>query len=96
MTEPEPEKTERITGRALQEIRRRIFSRDPLCRRCLEKKPPRITASTQVDHKKPLFLGGEETDENREGLCEECHKDKTREDLGQKPRPEIGFDGWPK
>jgi 5-methylcytosine-specific restriction enzyme A len=76
--------TERIRGRELQRIRRRILRRDPLCLRCLER--GFVTASTQVDHRAPLFLGGEESDDNRQGLCDDCHAEKTDEDLANKPK----------
>lgn len=76
--------TERIRGRELQRIRGRILRRNPLCLRCLER--GFTIPSTQVDHKVPLYLGGEETDENRQGLCDECHDIKTAEDMKHKPK----------
>ncbi|MFE4514433.1 HNH endonuclease [Kitasatospora sp. NPDC056783] len=35
-----------------------------------------------VDHRTPLALGGEDTDDNVWPLCRPCHKAKTREDFG--------------
>jgi hypothetical protein len=47
----------------------------------------------------PLYKGGPDFDvdeeKNRQGLCDDCHDDKTREDYGLEPRPHIGPDGWP-
>lgn len=69
--------TGRIQGRRLQIIRQRILRRDPLCKICLAKTPRRVEASKEVDHIIPLHLGGKEEDSNRQGLCVDCHKDKT-------------------
>ena len=65
----------RIRGRELQSIRARILKRDPLCIPC--RASGRISASTQVDHVLALHMGGKETDANRQGICDDCHKDKT-------------------
>jgi hypothetical protein len=43
----------------------------------------------------PLFKGGTDDDANLQGLCAECHSEKTRADLGQRARVEIGVDGVP-
>jgi 5-methylcytosine-specific restriction protein A len=36
----------------------------------------------EVDHRVPLYKGGEETDENRWLLCPPCHATKTKADMG--------------
>lgn len=65
--------TERIRGRKLGKVRERIAYRDEYtCREC-----GRVDIGGQVDHKTPLHLGGAESDENRQWLCQECHKRKT-------------------
>lgn len=87
------DKPKRITGRALQARRERKRAEQPLCIRCLERHI--VRAWTQLDHAIALTNGGEDTDENTQGLCDECHAEKTREDLGQQPRQTIGADGWP-
>ena len=71
--------TKRIRGRAHQTIAARILRRDPLCLRCLAK--GFTTPSEHVDHVVPLFKDGSESDDNRQGLCEACHAEKTAEDL---------------
>lgn len=65
--------TERIRGDALRKIRERIALRDECrCRIC-----GRVTADGQVDHIVPLYQGGQESDENRQWLCEDCHRAKS-------------------
>lgn len=55
---------ERIRGHELVKIRERIALRDGYaCQRC-----GRVTTKGQVDHKVPLHLGGQESDENRQWL----------------------------
>lgn len=60
---------------------------------CLEQ--GRVRAWTQLDHIVALTNDGEDTDENTQGLCDECHEAKTRKDLGQHEKQRIGVDGWP-
>lgn len=91
MTKQTP--TKRIRGRELQRIRKRILQRDPLCIEC--KKHKRVRASTQVDHIVPLYIGGEESDDNRQGLCDQCHEKKTRIDLGHRQRVAFDANGYP-
>lgn len=78
-------------------IRRDHFRLFPLCVMCEAK--GRVTLATILDHIVALENGGPDFDvdegKNRQGLCEECSKVKTRVDLGQKPRPLIGLDGFP-
>lgn len=84
----------RIRGAELQAMRRRHFRGNPLCVMCQAKGKVRL--ATELDHIKALVNGGTDTDDNRQGLCEPCHKDKTRIDMGHAPRIAIGLDGWPK
>ena len=66
--------TTRIRGKTGQVIRERILRRDGyICQSCL----PRITRADVVDHIVPLYLGGAESDINRQSLCHECHDKKT-------------------
>lgn len=73
---------DRIRGRALQRIRARHLRLHPLCVTCQQRTPPVVRAATQLDHRVPLYKGGEETEENRQGLCDDCHREKTAADLG--------------
>ena len=68
--------TARITGWQLVKIRKRIMLRDGYrCRVC-----GRTTIDGEVDHKQPLYLGGRESDANRQYLCKACHQIKTERD----------------
>lgn len=71
-------RTQRITGSKLQAIRARWLSLHPLCVDC--EKLGRVTAARELDHIVPLHLGGQDNDSNRQGLCVECHKVKTRQE----------------
>ena len=67
----------RITGRELGRIRKRIAVRDMcVCQRCHQP-----TSEFEIDHRIPLFMGGSDSDENRQLLCIACHKLKSLEDL---------------
>jgi 5-methylcytosine-specific restriction enzyme A len=86
--------TERIRGRALQRIRARHLRLHPLCVTCQQRTPPVVRAATQVDHILPLYKGGQETEDNRQGLCDDCHRDKTATDMGTHVRG-CDTDGQP-
>lgn len=75
----QPNVAERIRGRRLQRIRQQHFSERPLCVLCEAKG---ITSlATELDHIIPLHKGGRDDDTNRQGLCSDCHRTKTRIDL---------------
>lgn len=61
-----------------QDIRKKTLKRDNYkCVKCGEKNQP-----LEVDHIKPISLGGEEFDmNNTQTLCSNCHKEKTKQDL---------------
>jgi len=88
------QEVKRIRGRALQALRDRLLSANPLCAMC--KSRGLVTLATDLDHIVALTNGGGNDDENLQGLCAECHELKTLADLGRRPRMEIGEDGWPK
>ena len=69
----------RMTGRRLQARRLRIWQLDPHCADCR-----RVVAypdGFELDHKVPLYLGGQDTDENCQVMCPDCHRAKTARDL---------------
>ena len=70
----------RIRGGKLMRIRERIFKKQPLCVLCLAMNPQRVSKSVVVDHIVPLHLGGMDTDDNRQGLCHDCHAEKTSQE----------------
>lgn len=83
----------RIRGRKRKERNARLARRNPLCVRCKAK--GRVTVATQWDHIVPLAKGGQDDESNLQGLCDDCHREKTAEDFGHRARPRIGADGWP-
>lgn len=66
---------DRLRGRAGQEQRARRRALHPLCERCLDRGIIRPT--DEIDHIIPVAMGGPDTDDNVQGLCTDCHKDKT-------------------
>ena len=87
------QKTQRLRGRPLQTLRRRLLSAQPLCVAC--QRAGRLTVASELDHIVALVNGGGNEEENLQGLCAPCHVDKTARDLGQRVKPVIGLDGWP-
>lgn len=78
---------QRITGSGLQAIRRRILARDygmcqcPTCKRLARVRPAHI-----VDHIKPLWAGGTETDGNRQSMNNACHALKSAHEAACRAR----------
>lgn len=66
---------ERLRGRKAVAQRRRRLDAEPLCRKCNERGI--VRAATVPDHIQPLALGGDDSDDNVQCLCEDCHADKT-------------------
>lgn len=75
----------RLTGRRLQARRLRLWTQNPYCAAC-----NRLTEfhaeGFHLDHKVPLFKGGEDEDSNCQVLCVPCHDAKTDEDLSRADR----------
>jgi len=65
----------RVEGRTRQTRNRRILAARPLCSSC--ELVGRVRAATEVDHIVPLFMGGTEAESNLQGLCHDCHAEKT-------------------
>lgn len=64
--------------------RDRIVQRDGgECLKC------KSTKDLEVDHIKPICLGGGNEDENLQTLCRKCHQEKTSEDLREIPYPTL-------
>lgn len=73
----------RITGSRLQRRRHRLWLAHPHCAECgvMVAYP----GGFELDHKVPLYLGGDDTEENCQILCcgpGSCHERKTRSDVG--------------
>lgn len=72
----------RITGRKLQDRRLKVWAKDPRCAVC--GKLTEFPHGFELDHKVPLFKGGEDIEGNCQVLCsgpDGCHAKKTTEDL---------------
>lgn len=66
---------ERMRGRKGQEALKRRRALHPFCAHCAARGITR--AAAQIDHVLSLALGGEDVDENTQGLCLPCHAIKT-------------------
>lgn len=56
----------------------------------------RTTQAAEVDHITNKAQGGNDSLENLQAICRECHAEKTsREGNGGRVGPVIGLDGWP-
>ncbi len=44
-----------------------------------------LPSQLDIDHIKPLALGGEDVESNVQALCKRCHKTKTAMDFGKRP-----------
>lgn len=90
---PINQRSKRQRGRKGVEIRKKYLEEHPFCVKCLEEKI--YTPAVEVDHIVALQNGGEDIESNKQGLCEEHHKEKTFIDKGYKKRVKIGEDGFP-
>jgi len=81
-------KTPRLRGRSAVEARLRFLKSNPLCSQCLKR--GHISIAEEVDHIKPLFKGGADTDDNKQSLCKPCHKLKTARDMGHRNKRTTG------
>jgi 5-methylcytosine-specific restriction protein A len=65
--------------------RNRIRARDcGLCQAC--KRNGRVSVGGPVDHKQPLWDGGDDTDDNKELLCQPCHDAKSAIEAKERAR----------
>jgi 5-methylcytosine-specific restriction protein A len=84
-------KTARLSGRRWLAIRARVLTANPLCVACQTK--GQVKPAFEVDHVVALVNGGTDDPENLQGLCIECHADKTCVDLGQAERVQFDSSG---
>lgn len=74
--------SKRVTGRALMRIRDRVLMRDCYtCQMCGRVDPG---PGLEVDHIVRLESGGKESDDNRQTLCVDCHREKTNQETALK------------
>lgn len=70
--------TTRIRGRARQVIRERILTRDWGICRCLDcRRTGALQLADEVEHRLPLWAGGQEEDANRYAIAKDCHRAKS-------------------
>ena len=70
-----------------RQLRKSVLAETPLCAACGR-------VATDVDHRVPLFKGGEPFDRaNLQALCRRCHKRKSAGEQSKAPR--ICVHGWP-
>ena len=81
----------RLRGRRLQQRRAMWFAMNPLCVKC--DASGRVSAATELDHILPLCKGGADDETNLQGLCDDCHKAKTSDDLGHHERTKFDPSG---
>lgn len=67
--------TARTSGSGWMKMRRETLDENPRCVMCAAKGI--IAPAKEVDHIIPLWAGGTDAKANRQGLCIECHKEKT-------------------
>lgn len=71
-------------GRSWEKLRAIVLDGEIFCRQCMAH--GRQTYATQVDHVIPKSWGGDDSLENLQPLCAECHGDKTRHEVRGKLR----------
>lgn len=71
-------KPKRIGESKRTAARKRLFSINPLCVMCQANGV--VRAATQRDHIVPLAEGGTEDESNTQGLCVDCHRQKTAQE----------------
>jgi len=87
------EPVKRIRGRKRKEMNAITLTANPLCVKC--QKRGVVTPATEVDHVVALVNGGADDLANRQGLCDDCHTEKTRRDLGYRERSGCDASGLP-
>ena len=85
------DRSPRKRGRAAMVDRKRIMERDGgMCLLCNRQ------IATQVDHVIPLFKGGQDVDDNKQCVCDECHNRKTILERGGTYNAGTRIDGTPR
>lgn len=101
---PTTSRQSRGYGAAWERKRKRILERDGyLCQCKYCKAEDKVTPANEVDHAIPKAKARKlgwtddqiDADDNLRAINHDCHKRKTLEDEGTKPKQRIGLDGWP-
>lgn len=81
---------DRTRGRRWMRLKEQVLVAQPVCNVCQR------VPSVEVDHIHPVSKGGDDSFDNLQGICGDCHEDKTRKDLGLKKKQiKVGADGYP-
>ena len=67
----------RLRGRKNQQRRQRLWMRSPFCAMCGKRL---LLSECEIDHRRPMFMGGSDDDANCQVLCGGfggCHASKT-------------------
>jgi 5-methylcytosine-specific restriction protein A len=81
----QPQRTERLRGRAAVDRRADWLRRHPLC--CMCEAEGRTTVASVVDHRTPLWEGGaDDYETNGQSLCDPHHDAKTAEEAARRAR----------
>ncbi len=74
---------QRRTGSWLQQQRRELFRRHPLCVG-YKVSADHIAEAVHRDHIVPLWEGGVDHESNTQGLCDECHTRKSGDEAARR------------
>ena len=87
----DPRRALPLNGSAWQRLRASVLNGEPLCRHCAARGI--VTEATDVDH----VSGdpGDNSSENLQPLCHECHSRKTASDQGKRVSMGCDVDGLP-
>jgi len=80
-----------LDGAAWRKLRASVLAEEPLCRHCRD--AGRATPATDVDH-----INDDPSDNSRDNLqslCHECHSRKTNADMGRRVTYGCDVDGMP-
>jgi 5-methylcytosine-specific restriction protein A len=83
--------THRTRGRRLMEENAAILAEQPLCVSCQAK--GKVAAAIEVDHIIPLWRGGPDERNNKQGLCIPCHQAKTKRERSNRIAPHESWGG---
>lgn len=87
----DPRRTLPLNSSAWQRLRAAVLSGEPLCRYCHARGI--VTEATDVDH--VSGNPGDNSSENLQPLCHECHSRKTASDHGKRVYQGCDVDGLP-
>lgn len=82
-------KDNRKRGRAAVRERAEMLALEPYCRKHLQRGERVLT--DVIDHIVPLAWGGSDDRGNKQGLCHECHNEKSKRerDIGRRGRGRV-------